>query len=134
MGSFSKTLQQTKTEPEIDLPAADQPAHKPPALWEDPRPDLQDDHRLWQRFLKLASNLPDEKEAFKLVGILNGIRAGGTQLVKGNNGFVVRPILDSTTGWASQEEYEYMRDKYMKPHIDSIKVLLQVLKQESWYG
>lgn len=136
MGSFSKTLQQTKTEQETPPVTPDEQQTteiKPPELWEDPRPDLADDHKLWQRFLKAAHNLPDEKIAFQVTGILNGIRCGGTLLVKGNNGFVLRPLIDPDKGWGSLQEYEYMRDKYMKPHIESIKVLLAVLKQECWY-
>lgn len=139
MGSFSKTLQQTKTEPETPPVLVDElPEYKRPTLWEDPRPDLSSDHRLWQRILKAAHNLPDEKAAFELVCILNGIRSGGTLLMKGKDSFVFRPLIDDPNdpgkGWASQEEYEYMRDKYMKPHLNNIKVLLAVLKQECWYG
>lgn len=132
MGSFSKTLQQTKTEP-VSPPVGDQQTeHKRPELWEDPRPDLTEDHHLWRRLLKASHNLPDEQEAYKVTGVLNGIRCGGTLIVRGNGGYVLRPLIDPKRGWSSQEEYEAMRDKYLKPHLQSIKVLLQVLKQDFW--
>lgn len=120
----SRKSQEAKREPEN--------TYQPPQLWEDPRPDLADDHHLWQRFLKLACNLPDEKNAFELVGVLNGIRCGGTLLVKGQSGYILRPLIDPKRGWSSQQEYEEMRDKYLKPHQKHIKVLLQVLKREYW--
>ena len=104
--------------------------YTPPPLHEDPRPDLEGDHYLWERFLKLACNLPDEKEAFELVKVLNGMRCAGTRMVKGRASYILRPLIDEQKGWGSQEEYEEMRDKYLKPYSDKVKVLLKLLTDE----
>lgn len=101
----------------------------PLQIWDDPRPDLED-HLLWKRLLKLACNLPDEKEAYQVTGVLHGIRMGGTMLEKGRRGFSLRPVIDTVHGWASPKEYGEMREKYLNPHGDSIQILLEVLRRE----
>lgn len=106
-----------------------------PPVWEDPRPDLSEDHHLWKRFLKLAANMPDEKEAYELTGVLNGMRCGGTLLVQGKNGgYVLRPLIDPERGWASQEDYEELRDKFLKPHFEKVKVVLKLLNEDAREG
>lgn len=105
----------------------------PPPINQDPRPDLQEDHHLWNRLLTLSCSVPDIKKATDLVGVLHGMRCGGTRLRKGQNGgYVLRPDIDPTgcTAWESQQAYEEVRDRYLKPHSASLKVVLQFLNRE----
>ena len=88
----------------------------------DPRPDLAEDSALWVRFLELAG----EKDK-QLAWTLHGFRCQGTRIVLGRSGYVLRPELDPIKGWNSQQEYERMRDKWLKPHIEKIAQLLKKL-------
>ncbi len=88
----------------------------------DPRPDLVEDSALWVRFLELAG----EKDK-QLAGTLHGFRCQGTRIVLGRSGYVLRPELDPEKGWNSQQEYERMREKWLKPHIEKIAQLLKKL-------
>ena len=88
----------------------------------DPRPDLAEDSALWVRFLELA-----EKQDPMLAGTLHGFRCLGTRLRQGRSGYVLRPEIDPIRGWLSQAEYEKERDKWLMPHISTIKDLLKQL-------
>ena len=128
--------EQIKTQKkEAEAPKEPKKEWTPPPPWEDPRPDLEDDHHLWQRLLKLCCNLPDDEQGLELCGVLNGLRCGGTRLVRGKSGgFILRPLIDPRLGWENREEYEYIRDKFAKPHAETIKVLLKVLTDDVRLG
>ena len=101
-----------------------------PPIWEDPRPDLREDHHLWKRFLKLAANMPEEKEADELTSVLNGMRCGGTLLVQGKTGYVLRPLIDPEKGWLTQVDYEELRVKFLKPHFERVKGVLRLVSED----
>jgi hypothetical protein len=88
----------------------------------DPRYDLAEDSARWVRFLELA-----EKQDPMLAGTLHGFRCQGTRLRLGRSGYVLRPEIDPIRGWLSQAEYERERDKWLMPHISTIKDLLRQL-------
>ena len=106
-------------EDEIQEPVTAVPELKPLT---DPRTDLVEDSELWTRFLQLA-----EDENKQLTGILHGFRCQGTRIVQGKKGYLLRPELDPIKGWNSQQEYERMRDKWLKPHTEKIAQLLKNL-------
>lgn len=84
--------------------------------WRDPRPDLKADSALWGALLRIAEGKSD---AF--CGVLNGFRCGGTRIKAGKSGWVLRPDIDSTGrhAWESQEEYDELKGKFLKPYIDN---------------
>lgn len=95
----------------------------------DPRPDLIEDHALWELLLANAAKVNHE-----LFVTLDGFRCGGTRIKKGKKvWYVLRPDIDSTgnLAWKSQSEYEEARDIYLKPHLDDLIVLLKQLKKEA---
>lgn len=101
-----------------------------PQIWVDPRPDLKDDHPLWNRLLQLTFGITDDKESFEICGVLNGIRCGGTLLVKSKNGYKFQPLIDKQMGFNCREDYDELKEKYLKPHAYQIKVLLKTLSEE----
>ncbi|WP_143014376.1 MULTISPECIES: hypothetical protein [unclassified Paenibacillus] len=138
-----------KTSPVDEQPLPPPPNEAPPAqagpaiiLQEaapptvDPRPDLADDMHLWHVLLKMAAE--DDQRAGRvygvddntLCGVLNGIRCGGTRIRPGKNGWVIRPDIDPSghTAWTTQEEYDYIKARYLQPWVSQIAGLLQELK------
>lgn len=98
---------------------------------EDPRPDLNEDHHLWGRLLKLTKTIPSEKESSEVLGVLHGMRCGGTRIVKVNNGaYILSPTVDNFRGWDSKENYESFRDEFLIPHSANIRSLFQKLESE----
>lgn len=93
----------------------------------DPRTDLKEDHPLWNRLLSLASGVDIE-----LAQVLHGLRCGGTRLRKLKGFFVLRPDVDPAgrVAWEKQEDYEELRDKYLKPRMDEVVDLLKRLTRE----
>ncbi len=86
----------------------------------DPRPDLEEDSALWTKLLTSALSLNVE-----LTQVLHAMRGGGTMLLKQGDRYVIKPLIDSKTGWDSLQDYEEIRDKYMLPHKDHIVQLLK---------
>lgn len=93
----------------------------------DPRPDLKEDHQLWEDLL-LRATLHSEE----LAGHLHGLRGGGTRIRKAKGWYVLRPDIDPTgrVAWERKEDYEELRDKYLKPHLDVIVQLLKAMTKE----
>lgn len=87
----------------------------------DPRPDLKEDHLLWSRLLDQASERNEE-----LAGVLHGLRCGGTRIRKVKGRYILRPDVDPSgrIAWERKEDYEELRDKYLKPYT---KVMIQLL-------
>lgn len=93
----------------------------------DPRPDLKEDHLLWNRLLRQAKQINEE-----LGMILHGLRCGGTRIRKVKGWYVLRPDVDPAgkVAWEKQEDYEELRDKYLMPHVNVMKELMKQLTRE----
>lgn len=94
-----------------------------------PRPDLQGDASKWAMLLRLAH---ENNEQF--YGVLHGIRAGGTILkeaktASGIKRWILHPIIDPSgnKGWASQDEYNEAREKFLMPYKQELSELLSQL-------
>lgn len=94
----------------------------------DPRPDLKEDHLLWSRLLDQANGLDEE-----LAGVLHGLRCGGTRIKKVKGRYMLRPDIDPSgrVAWGRAEDYEELRNKYLKPYAQEVIQLLAQLKEES---
>ena len=92
----------------------------------DSRPDLKEDHHLWEWIIREA-----QKVNMDLAGVLDGLRCGGTRLKKVKGQWVLRPDVDPTgkVAWESVEEYEKMRDEYLMPHKERMVKLLRKMKE-----
>jgi hypothetical protein len=92
----------------------------------DPRRDLAADSELWQELFKLAAEKNSE-----FCDVLRGFRAGGTRLRPGKTIWTLRPDIDTTgrVAWESQAEYDVMKEKYLKPWIGTLEMVLKELTQ-----
>lgn len=93
----------------------------------DPRPDIKIDHLLWNRLLRQANQINEE-----LAMILHGLRCGGTRIRKVKGWYVLRPDVDPAgkVAWEKKEDYEQLRDKYLKPHLNVVIELMKKLTRE----
>ncbi|WP_029423298.1 hypothetical protein [Alicyclobacillus macrosporangiidus] len=95
-----------------------------PSWRSDPRPDLVADHALWQRLLQSV----DDAE---LGWLLHGARAAGATIVLCEDGVPrLKPLIDSTLGFASAEAWRELRDHYLRPYSAEIARALSVLTQD----
>jgi len=129
MGIIAKHLATTtRSEPEtIQI-------HTPPPHWQDPRPDLAEDHELWNELLKIAYHfhpMEPEKSA-EFCAVLNGMRCGGTRIRPGKSGWVLRPDIDPTgrVAWNSQAEYDEMKEKYLARWMEWLRFALRRLNEK----
>ena len=90
----------------------------------DPRPDLKEDSALWVKFLTAAWN-PDNSD---LYFTLHGFRCNSLRLVRGSQGYVLRPEFDERSGFSDEQDYREARDKYLVPHSGEIGRLLRGLE------
>lgn len=118
MSILAKVLSQP-AETKTYVPLEDLDTH----LITDPRPDLGEDHLLWEDLL-LRAYLHKEE----LAGVLHGLRCGGTRIRKHKGRFVLRPDVDLTgrVAWERKEDYEELRDKHLNPHR---KIMIEILAQ-----
>ncbi|WP_426450638.1 hypothetical protein ACP26L_01185 [Paenibacillus sp. S-38] len=94
-------------------------------LLTDPRPDLEKDSKLWSRLIRECIFLPDRRKALELSFRLWTIRSIGTIIRWTHHGSRLEPILLSPdSAWPSQEFYDEMKDKYLKPYAAEIRTLL----------
>lgn len=89
----------------------------------DPRPDLKADSELWVKLLESSWN-PDNADLFF---ILHGFRCNSLRLVRGSQGYVLRPEFDEHSGWQDEQDYRECRDKYLVPHKVELERLLRGL-------
>jgi hypothetical protein len=90
----------------------------------DPRPDLKQDSKAWDKLLVIALETD-----INLAGLLHGFRCGGLRLFKERTGWVLRPEFDKTYSisiWASQEQYINDRTRWLVPHANR---LIEVLNR-----
>lgn len=90
----------------------------------DPRPDLENDSRDWERLLNMAN----EKNK-NLTSILHGFRCGGLRIYKIKLGHVLRPEFNSNSLWQNHNDYEKDRDKWLMEYKNEIVDLLNKLGQ-----
>jgi len=90
----------------------------------DPRPDLKEDHVLWERLLALAAAEDED-----MAGVLEIFRRCGTRLVPGKSSYmyVLRPGEFGGENWRDREEYERVRDECLRPYQERITRLLKRL-------
>jgi len=94
-------------------------SYTPPPIWEDPRPDLAEDHAAWDRLLRMAHDRNED-----VCSVLAVLRAAGARLERGATGWMIRP------GEWPRAEYEEFRKEYLTPRKDEISELLRELKKE----
>jgi hypothetical protein len=95
-------------------------------VYSDPRPDLAEDSELWLWLLVEADTISG-----KLFEVLHGFRCGGARIRQGKTGYIIRPELDQTgktSIWKTQRDYEKERDRWLRPFIKEISVLLKNLR------
>lgn len=93
----------------------------------DPRPDLSDDHHLWNDLLYIAAQKNE-----MLAGVLHGFRCMGTRIRKNRDGkFVLRADIDSdgNRAWESQGQYDEARDYWLKGYRNEVVELLGQLSE-----
>lgn len=91
----------------------------------DPRPDLGDENEsiLWCELFSYAHGI--NKNLFYA---LHGFRCQGTRLVPGSSGgWVMRPEIGGDS-WASQEEYDEWKKKYLEPVRRDVVCALKKLR------
>jgi hypothetical protein len=96
-------------------------------LTTDPRPDLTDDHHLWNDFSYLAAQRDE-----MLAGVLHGFRCMGTRLRKNSDGkFVLRPDIDSDGNrtWESHDAYNAAKERWLAGYRKEIVALLDGLRE-----
>jgi len=93
----------------------------------DPRGWYEKDHHLWVTLLKSTQKLGN-KDLFES---LYAIRIAGTAIVQNKKGsYVLRPNIDpeNNVAWGSIERYKHFTNKFLKPHVKEIALLLKNLK------
>lgn len=103
-------------------------------VYQDPRPDIDDDSELWVTLPVEADKLEP-----KLWGALLGFRCIGARLlpVEGTEAYALRPYIDPSgdCGFRSQEEYRDEAERWLRPHEAQLKFLLanvQKLRNAMW--
>jgi hypothetical protein len=124
MGLISKHVSQSiKILPEEEI-------NRP--VFMDPRPDLTDDHHIWNVLLRNAyeSHPEDSKKSEEFCGVLNGLRCGGTRLRFGKNGWELKPDIDVSgkVAWSNHADYNEMKEQYLVPWSDWVIRALNELK------
>jgi hypothetical protein len=96
----------------------------PQKVYEDPRPDLEEDSNLWLQLFIEA-----EKTSAQLKENLYKMRNWGTRIVRGKTQFILRPDIDEDgiRAWPDQETYEKWRDRLLVPHKKQIAEMLKRL-------
>ena len=84
----------------------------------DPRPDLEEDHHLWQSVLKLA-----EQRNKKLYWNLHGFRIAGCKLEVKGESLKMNPAIGDI--WKDKSEYMKDRKQYLLPYKDLIVDIFQ---------
>lgn len=87
-----------------------------PAFWLDPRPDLAEDHRLWQALLEAAVAHADA--AGEPFWTLHGFRCMGTRLA-----LSARGTLQMEAGEMGAEDYRQARARYLTPMLATLKAV-----------
>lgn len=104
-------------------------------VYEDPRPDLADDHYLWNQLLRIAYefNREERAQSAEFCGVLNGMRCGGTRLRPGKNGWVLRPDIDESgvVAWQSQTEYDTYKERYLVRWLEWLRFALKKLNEKA---
>lgn len=75
---------------------------------DDPRPDLQEDTKLWNKLLNMATD--------DLKYTLHGFRCAGARLINTNAGYVMRPEFNKNSLWDNQAEYDRDKNKFLVEH------------------
>jgi hypothetical protein len=81
----------------------------------DPRPELRDDSGRWIKLLRLTEDICD------LYGVLHGFRCYGGRLSASG----ALEYDADLSGWRDLSEYEADYAKYIKPHEDTLQMLLK---------
>lgn len=101
--------------------------HSMGKVFQDPRPDFQEDSELWLIILVEA-----DKVDVRLWDALLGFRCVGTRLFPtADSSYVIRPHIDPSgdCGWRSVEEYKAEAVKWLGPFGEQVKLLLKNLGQ-----
>ena len=88
--------------------------------WEDPRPELAEDDRLWKRLL-FAAYVEDGQDSDGLFGALRGLRCHGAALRLGKSTAILGP------GEIDPAKYADWRRQYLVPHGAELRGLLAEL-------
>lgn len=91
----------------------------------DPRPDLAEDHALWEALL-LHARAGEGDDPESLYGALDGLRCLGARLA------MVNGHARLFRGEIGDNEYQALRDRWLRPHHERLVWLLGKLDQ--WFG
>ncbi|MCF8002008.1 MAG: hypothetical protein K9K76_09150 [Halanaerobiales bacterium] len=93
----------------------------------DPRPDIKEDHNLWQLVLKKA-----EKTSKQLYGNLHGFRIAECRLVLAENGLNLVPdgAINKIGEWKNKTEWQQDRQKYLIPFKKEIRNIFKEVEKE----
>jgi hypothetical protein len=90
----------------------------------DPRPDLEEDSKLWPGFLSQCYQASKD-----LYYAVHGFRCKGTKLIAGKGSYLLRPIF-SDNGWCDQKEYDSLRAEYLLPYAKELGAVLRGLAND----
>lgn len=94
-------------------------------LQNDPRPELVQDSKIWQRLLRATMALEDRDKAERLLIGMWQIRALGAQIRPSRDGFRIAPLLQPDGAWESEAEYKDVAGRHLGDCAAEIKQLIQ---------
>jgi hypothetical protein len=93
-------------------------------LYEDPRPELEQDTKLWVKLLRSTAYLEDREVAKILLKKLWTWRGIGTQLKPTLVGIKLVPLLEPDGLWPGEEYFQLAKKEDMGPYAKEITWLL----------
>lgn len=94
---------------------------------QDPRPDLVEDHLLWERVLAVA-----HEQNTDLWGVLHGLRCCGAKLGRTGGRLMLRPRVDPTGSqalWPDEQAWARDRQTWLLPRAAAVQAVLEAVDQ-----
>ncbi|MHB9033140.1 MAG: hypothetical protein ACYC6L_08845 [Anaerolineae bacterium] len=87
----------------------------------DPRPELADDHAIWERLLALAHQVHGAQDPESLFWVLHGLRCLGCELVRESYGWRIAA--------GENADYAFHRQRYLVNRKEQVLALLTQLNE-----